>query len=330
MELRQLRYFVAIAEVENFRRASERLKIAQPALSHQIGALEKEIGAQLFDRLPRGVRLSEAGRSFLADAKTILAKLDDARDKARRIGTGRTAPLRIAFSEMSNTDALVAESISRFREQVPQVEVALSPMPSRLQEKALRDRQVDACFLYLTQESDADFGYIRLRDDSVFAAIPLAHRLAGKRRIGIGDFVDEPMIWMKPSVTPRLHDSLKTAFARAGVVPRIVQESSSASQMLKLVAMGQGLGLTSSADWASPPAGAVLKPIHDLALHYPFDFAWRKGDTSASLAAFIAIVRDIASRQRRSKQRARPGRQKPPATRRAAKRPQRGGRNSSV
>jgi DNA-binding transcriptional LysR family regulator len=297
MELRQLRYFVAIAELENFRRAGERLKIAQPALSTQIGLLEKEIGARLFERLPRGVRLSEAGRSFLTDAREILAKLGEARDRARSIGSGETGALRVAFSEVNSTDDVIVESIRVFRSLAPQVSLALLPMPSRSQEIALRDRQVDACFLYLRPEAHAEFSYLPLRADNVFAAIPASHRLAGAQDVAIADCDGEPMIWMMPAMTPRLHDGLISAFASANVTPRIVQKVESATQMLTLVSMGLGIGLIGHAQWSRMPNGIVLRPLRDIELHFSFDLAWHKDNKSSALATLVQTVRNIAAQQ---------------------------------
>jgi DNA-binding transcriptional LysR family regulator len=298
MELRQLRYFVAIAEVENFRRAGERLKISQPALSTQIGLLEKEIGTKLFDRLPRGIRVSEAGRSFLNDAKAILAKLDEARERAHSIGTGLTGPLRISFSEVTSAHGVLVESIRTFRALEPQVKMLLSPMPSRSQKTALKNGQLDACFLYMTPENRAEFAYLQLRMDHVFAAIPSSHRLAAARDVGIADFSGEPMIWMQPGNSPRLHDGLRTAFDRAGLTPHIIQEAASVAQMLTLVSLGLGLGLACYADWWQTPAGIVLRPVRDIDLSFPFDLAWRKDNESPALASFVRIARDIAARER--------------------------------
>ncbi len=293
MELRQLRYFVAIAEVENFRRAGDMLKIAQPALSTQIALLEKEIGTKLFERLPRGIRLSEAGRSFLTDAKVILAKLDDARDRARSIGTGEAGPLRVAFSEVSASDDIIVESMRMFRARAPQVNLAMLPMPSRSQETALRDRQVDACFLYLRPEIYEEFSSLRLRAYKIFAAIPATHPLAKLAEIEIKDCAGEPVILMSSAATPRLYKGLMAAFAKADVIPRIAQEVIGAPQMLTLVSMGLGIGLISRAAQSRTPDGVVMRPVRDIDLCFSFDLAWHRENKSLALATLIDVVREV-------------------------------------
>jgi len=138
MELRHLRYFVAVGEEQHYGRASRRLRVAQPALSRQIQDLEEEVGFKLFDRLPRGVRLSAAGKLFLDDARRILQEVSEAATRAARVARGQSGTLRIGFTENASWRGVVPDSFRRFREQQPDAELQLQPAPSLEQLEAIR------------------------------------------------------------------------------------------------------------------------------------------------------------------------------------------------
>src|SRR5258706_379110 len=130
MELRHLRYFVAVGEEQHFGRAAERLHLAQPALSRQIQDLENEIGFQLFDRLPRGVKISTAGKAFLVDVRRILQEVNEATTRAGRVARGQSGTLRVAFTENASWHGVVPESFRQFRLRQPEAELQLNPLTS--------------------------------------------------------------------------------------------------------------------------------------------------------------------------------------------------------
>src|SRR5262245_5803573 len=144
MELRHLRYFVAVGEEQHYGRAARRLRVAQPALSRQIQDLEDELGFQLFERLPRGVRLSAAGKLFLDDARRILQEVSEAVLRANRIATGLSGTLRVGFTENSSWRGVVPDSFRQFREQHPDAELQLQPDASLSQIDAIRSGRLDA------------------------------------------------------------------------------------------------------------------------------------------------------------------------------------------
>ena len=148
MELRHLRYFLAVGEEEHYGRAAARLRVAQPALSRQIQDLEEEIGFKLFDRMPRGVRISAAGKLFLEDARRILQQLNEATDRARRVARGQSGTLRVGFAENASWHGVVPDSFRRFRERIPDGELQLNPMASLEQIEALMAGHIDAGFIY--------------------------------------------------------------------------------------------------------------------------------------------------------------------------------------
>src|SRR5580704_18133677 len=147
MELRHLRYFVAVGEEQHYGRAAARLRVAQPALSRQIQDLEEEVGFKLFERLPRGVKLSAAGKLFLQDARRILQEVNEAVGRAGRVSRGLSGTLRVGFTENSSWRGVVPDSFRRFREQQPDAELQLRPAASLEQLEAIRSGRLDAGFV---------------------------------------------------------------------------------------------------------------------------------------------------------------------------------------
>src|SRR5690349_12263735 len=154
MELRHLRYFVAIGEEENYRRAAQRLNVAQTALSTQIQDLEAELGFKLFDRLPRGVKLSEAGKLFLEDARRILQHVIESAARAARVARCKSGTLRIGFTENASWHGVVPDALRIFQERHPDAELQLHPAGSVDQIEDIRSGRVDARFVFNMPKSD--------------------------------------------------------------------------------------------------------------------------------------------------------------------------------
>jgi len=147
MELRHLRYFVAVGEEQHYGRGAQRLRLAQPALSRQIQDLEEEIGFKLFDRLSRGVRLSTAGKLFLEEARRILQQVEEATRRAKRVAYGQLGTLRVGFIESMSWHGIVPDSFRQFRERQPDAELQIKPLSSLEQIAAVRSGQLDAGFI---------------------------------------------------------------------------------------------------------------------------------------------------------------------------------------
>ena len=144
MELRHLRYFVAVGEEQHYGRGAQRLRVAQPALSRQIQDLEEEVGFKLFDRLSRGVKLSPAGKSFLEEARRILQHVEEATRRAKRVASGQLGTLRVGFIESMSWHGVVPDSFRQFRERQPDAELQIKPLSSLEQIAAVRSGQLDA------------------------------------------------------------------------------------------------------------------------------------------------------------------------------------------
>ena len=292
MELRHLRYFVAVAEDEHYGRAAKRLHVAQPSLSRQIQDLEQEIGFQLFDRLPRGIRLSNAGRAFLDDARSILRQVVAATDRAGRVARGLAGTLRVGFPESASWHGIVPDSFRRFRNEQPDAELQLNPMSSLEQVQALRVGALDAGFVFNFPKSDPELDQRVVATEHLVLAAPRRHALTKKSRLRLRDLIDADFIWFPRRQSPAYYDRLVQACVRGGLSPRIVQEAIDQATILSLVVCGLGVAFVSEATRWRCPQDVVLRPVVDLSMAIDFALVWRKDNTSPLLAAFVAGVQE--------------------------------------
>jgi DNA-binding transcriptional LysR family regulator len=295
MELRHLRYFVAIGEEENYRRAAKRLHVAQTALSTQIQDLEAELGFKLFDRLPRGVKLSAAGRLFLEDARRILQQVSEAAARAARVARGQSGTLRVGFTENASWRGTVPDSFRRFRERQPDAELQLTPATSLEQIEALRSGRLDAGFVFNMPKADAELDYLPVAMQHVELAVPKGHPLIKLKKLRLRDLADAPFVWFPRREAPAFYDRLMHECFRGGLKsPRIVQEGLNESTILSLVSHGMGVGwVNGTARWRCPESVVILS-VADLSMPLPLALAWRRDNTSPLLANFIEEVRRLA------------------------------------
>jgi DNA-binding transcriptional LysR family regulator len=292
MELRHLRYFVAVAQDEHYGRAAKRLHVAQPSLSRQIQDLEQEIGFQLFDRLPRGIRLSHAGRAFLDDARSILRQVVAATDRAGRVARGLAGTLRVGFPESASWHGIVPDSFRRFRKEQPDAELQLNPMSSLEQVQALRVGALDAGFVFNFPKSDPELDQFVVATEHLVLAAPRRHALTKKSRLRLRDLIDADFIWFPRRQSPAYYDRLVQACVRGGLSPRIVQEAIDQATILSLVVCGLGVAFVSEATRWRCPQDVVLRPVVDLSMAIDFALVWRNDNTSPLLAAFVAGVQE--------------------------------------
>ncbi len=177
MELRHLRYFVVVGEEQHYGRAARRLRVAQPALSRQIQDLEDEIGCQLFDRLPRGVKISAAGKSFLEDARRVLQHVNEATVRAKRVALGQSGTFRVGFTESASWHAVVPDSFRQFRQRQPDAELQLNPLSSLEQVEAIRAGRLDAGFVFNMPKTDRELDQIQVEWHNLVLAAPKGHPL---------------------------------------------------------------------------------------------------------------------------------------------------------
>ena len=294
MELRHLRYFVGVAEEQHFGRAAERLHVAQPGLSRQIQDLEREMGFLLFDRLPRGVRLNEAGKAFLGDARRILQDVEEARRRAAQIALGKAGTLRIGIATALSWHGMIADSFREFRRRQSGVEFVLHHMLSVHQVDAVISGRLDAGFAVTVAPWPKDLEHLQFAQDRLVLAVPKGHPLTRRERVRLRDLRDMPFVWIQRWANPVFHDQLMQACARGGLgTPRIVQEATDRDTQLGLVQCRIGVAwLTESTRWHCP-RGVVLLPVVDMKIRLPFNLIWKQGNSSPLLQNFVAQVEAI-------------------------------------
>src|SRR6266852_6248609 len=294
MELRHLRYFMAVGEEQHYGRAARRLRVAQPALSRQVQDLEEEIGFELFERLPRGVKLSAAGKLFLDDVRRILQEVNDSAARAGRVALGRSGTLRVGFTENASWRGVVPESFRRFRELQPEAELQLQPSASLEQLEAVRSGRLDAGFVNFMPKSDPELDQLLVAIQHVELAAPRRHPLTKLKKLRLRDLTDIPFVWFPRWASPAFYDRMMHECYRGGLKsPRIVQEGVNEPTILSLVSTGLGVGwVLATARWRCPESVVIL-PVVDLNMPLTLALVWRKDNASPLLANFIADVRRL-------------------------------------
>jgi DNA-binding transcriptional LysR family regulator len=294
MELRHLRYFVAVGEEQHYGRAAERLHVAQPALSRQIQDLESEIGFQLFDRLPRGVRLSAAGKTFLEEARLILQHVNEATIHAGRVARGLAGTLRVGFTESASWHGVVPDSFRQFRQGQPAAELQLSPLSSLDQVQAVRSGRLDAGYVFNMPKADPELDQVQVASQRLVLAAPKGNPLTKLKSLRLRDLTDADFVWFPRRQSPAYYDRLMQACSRGGLkAPRIVQEAADQATLLSLVACRLGVAFVSDATRWRCPKDVALRPVVDMHLPISFSLIWRKDNASPLLARFVAQVRQL-------------------------------------
>jgi DNA-binding transcriptional LysR family regulator len=297
MELRQLLYFRMIGREEHFGRAAVALRVAQPALTRQMHSLEKELGVDLFDRLPRGVRLSDAGRIFLEDIEEILQLVDRAADRAQRLGSGHFGTIRVGLSEIIAAHEFISQGLLHFRESEPGVALELRSLGSMPQIAALKEGALDAGIVYDAHLDERDsqlLDHQRIGIGETMLAVPRTHRFYDRESVTMAEVADEPVLWPERRAMPTYYDRLMAACLKAGGAPRIVQECTTNSILLSLAAAGMGIGFVTVTRPLPSMQNLRLMPVSDLDLHFQVLLVWRRRSQSAALRQFIKVMAECA------------------------------------
>ena len=291
MELRHLRYFVAVAEELHFGHAAARLHMAQPPLSMQIKQLESEIGFRLFQRTNRKVELTQAGALLLDDVRELLAELDRSVASAKRVARGEAGWLGIGFVG-SATYAVLPAALQRFREEHPDVELVLRELVSAKQAQALREGRIH---VGLARPAIGEDGFESevILNERLVAALPDSHPLAKNRRLRIEDLAREPFILFPQNPKPSYADFVLGICEQAGFVPRIVQEAAEMHTAIGLVAAGLGVTLVPGSVRTETRPGLTFRDLAG-APSTALTAAYRSADESPVLVEFLRILRGLA------------------------------------
>lgn len=263
MELRQLRQFVAVAEAKSFSIAAERLCMAQPPLSVAIRKLEHEIGAALFAREPRGVRLTPAGAAALEVATRCLREADRFALSAREADKGEAGELRIGFIGSVSYDML-PNLVQAFAARYPKVRLELREATNQLALKAVQEGSLDLGIIRTPALPPHGVTLQVIATDVFCVALPIGHPLTAKRSLRLVDLAHEPFIGYKPSQPgTALHAVMLQLFREAGIVPRVAQEAVQVQTVVGLVASGLGVALVPSLHAAHSTTRVVFRPLRD-------------------------------------------------------------------
>ena len=301
MELRHLRYFIAVAEELHFGRAAERLGISQPPLSQQIQALEEEIGARLFERTNRRVELTDAGRLFLDESRQVLAQVDKAVLLARRAHLGELGELKIGFTSSAPFTSTIPSSIHAFRKAYPDVHLDLQEMSSRQVLKALLEESLQVGVIRPLALPDP-VHWVELFREPLVAVLRADHPLAAGSEDGlaIAALAEEPFVFFPRSYGTGLYDQVIALTRQAGFSPRIAQEASEAMTIIGLVSAGLGVSILPASFRRTRVDGVVYRTLSDPEATTAVWLVRRQNEGSPLALSFIDLVtREAASLRRR-------------------------------
>ena len=297
MDLRQLRYFIAVAEELHFTRAAERLHIGQPPLSHAIQSLEADLGVQLFERTKRWVRLTGAGKLLLTDARRILLQVEQAGETARRAGRGEAGELRIGFTLSTPLTPLFASVIKRYRRDFPAVSLTLHEMATRRQLDALGERTLDLGFIRPPEIAEpAALTFTRLRVDKLVAVLPTDLALAKKKTVAIRDLALLPFVMYPADAGTGIYPQLFRLCRAAGFEPRVAQEAGEASTIIGLVAAGSGVTVLPASFQHIQLEGVCYRPLSDADAITTLLLARRRGERAPLVDGFVKLAVEIAAK----------------------------------
>jgi len=306
MEFRHLRYFVVVAEELNFRRAAERLVMAQPPLSQQIHDLEEELGVALFYRTHRTVLLTAAGRIFLEDAYALLAQAEQAVHRVRKVGKGELGQLTIGYTSLIHNPHFPAV-LRQHRKRYPDVELILRDLVTIEQMQQLRTNTLDISFATHASLAISSLEQGVLMQEPVWreplgALLPGDHVLASRPHLSLLDLANESWIWFPRRFDPTTYDYMMRLFADVGFRPNITQEVNQQQLILSMVAAGLGISLApKSAFRASEDENVVYRDLIEPTPTVEFNVVWRRNDPSPVLHALLDTIRDIAQDAARPK-----------------------------
>jgi DNA-binding transcriptional LysR family regulator len=297
MDLRHLRYFVAVAEELSFTRAARRLGLNQAPLSQQVQQLEREVGAPLFQRLPRGVALTEAGQRMLEDAKDILARTRQAVLNARRAASGELGTLRIGFTASASFNPFVTASIRDYREAFPDVRVELMESNTVQLLERFQSRQLDAAFI---RPAPGEAGHLPchlLQREDMLVALPAGHPLAERRLIPLTALRDESFILYPRRNGRALYDAIIDSCEAAGFSPRVAQEAPQMASTVTLIASGIGISIVPASMGQLLAQGVTYRRLRGPAPSAELSLVHQTETAQEVTTAFTQMVLDRAERE---------------------------------
>ena len=295
MELRHLRYFVAVAEDLHVTRAAAKLGIAQPPLTQQIKGLERELGVALFARAGRGVALTNAGLTFLEDARKILGLVSVAAIKARDASAGLLGRLAVGFTESASFHPLVTRTIRAYRASYPKVALTLQEHPSTELIESLAAGNLDVAFVRPPFPSNPRITFHLVAEENMVAAVSIDDPLASMTSLRLRDLQEQRFILYPRKVRPGLADAVIEACRQSGFEPIVGQEAPQLSSTINLVAAGMGISIVPEGLRQVRPQAVSYLPVSDLPLKAYLGLAQRTGADTPMATNFKQLLDSFAS-----------------------------------
>jgi len=298
VELRHLRYFVAVAEMENVSRAALKLHVSQPALSRQIRDLEDELGFSLLERTAKSVRLTDAGRAFLDNARALLQNADDAVTKARAVASSEPTELHVGYSP-TPTAEILPKTLRAFQAAMPNVHVKLHDWSNNAILEGIRDGRLQLGLIVPPAKASAlpDLRYEELFHERVCVAVAPQHPFARRRAIPLAEVAAEPLIGLTREDYPSYYDLLSIVFSKSKQKPRVIEEYDSFTGIISAVEAGTGVAI--GADTLGHSFGNRVKVLHITPepKPIPVGIVAAKGRLSPAAEKFWQCAKEAASKK---------------------------------
>lgn len=288
MELRHIRYFLAVAEERHFTRGAAKVGIGQPPLSQQIKDLEREVGAALFHRLAHGAELTEAGKAFLTAVKEMPLIAERATAAARRAARGETGSLRVGFTASATFNVVVPSTIRAFRRAYPDIDLTLEEANTAPLITRLREGTLDTAFLRPGAAGTDELQVRRLSEEPMVVALPKRHHAAAFEQIDLALLKDDPFLLFPRETAPTLYDTVVDACRKAGFEPIIGQLVPHVASIVNLVAAELGVSIVPASMMQVRVTGIAYRQIAGQSPMTQLALAYRRGETSPVLRNFIA------------------------------------------
>ena len=297
MELRQLHYFLVVAEELHFGKAAQRLHIAEQPLGYQIRKLEGELGFKLLNRTTRSVSLTAAGAAFMEDARKILEQSQRAAENARRIAQGKAGKLRLGY-ESATVPSILPSFVRFFREEFPEIELELMEY-SQVGLTALVDGETDACLATRYTRLPSSIEYHRIRNDATYIALPRGHALSSKPELSIFDVANEQFLGYRGMQSAPANLFLQQLIATTDLEMPVIQEAESFTTLLGLVAAGLGFTIVTGCARQFFANEVDYRPLTNPAITVDYGLALRKGDTAPIADSARSVAKHLADRYKR-------------------------------
>ncbi|MBI2317877.1 MAG: LysR family transcriptional regulator [Betaproteobacteria bacterium] len=290
MDLRQLRYFVAVAEELNFSRAARKVHISQPPLSRQVALLEQQLDVKLLHRTTHEVSLTKAGEAFLAEARQLLALSAKAGDVARRASRGEIGRVRVGFIGAA-LYSFLPKLLREYRQRYPDVEISITQLTIAQQVEALRSREIDVGVIRQHIVDAALQTWCVLKEPFI-VALPLDHPLARRDKVMLRSLAQEPFVFFNRVDAPVVYDQTLRICERAGFSPHIVQEARPMATVIGLVAAGMGVSIVPTSMQRINIEHVAYRPLGGTRAVNEFVVAWHRDHRSPVLSRFLEMAKE--------------------------------------